>query len=234
MYNGNVMERFVLNTDDLDLFVSEQAARLDEDSQTWALRHLRRFLLRDPRVLLEPRAPADRPDVRHNLATARRMGLRPAWFAPTPDVAEEVARVLDWIGALPEIDPRLAGKRDRIPYPHARTHAEHWHARLAEGGRSLGDDDPEGVETVIQLEDGRRWVRLATARALDYEGTLMRNCVGDGAYDRFRSEIYSLRDDTNTPTAPSSTIPRAGGYSRPRAGPTTTFRANTWTTWSAC
>ncbi|MCB2101409.1 MAG: PcfJ domain-containing protein, partial [Rhodobacterales bacterium] len=54
-------------------------------------------------------------------------------------------------------------------------------------------------EPVLALGDGWRWLRLTSEAALDYEGRRMRHCAGEGGYDRFRTQIFSLRDPANQP-----------------------------------
>ncbi len=198
------MADMFVNPPDLDRFVEARARRLDEAGRTWARRHLRRFLMRDPRCRTRRRprpggGDGDGDGEARLLEKARRLNLSPVWFVAPPEVDDEVGRVLDWIGSLPEIDARLAGKLERIPYEHARGHADRWHQRLTRTRRTAVADDPGGTEPVLDLGRGWRWVRLTTPRALDYEGRRMRNCVGDGSYDRFCTEIYSLRDSANQP-----------------------------------
>ena len=193
---------FVLNTDDLDAFIESVADRLTRPGREWAARHLRKFLLSDKRCLAAHLPGGDdlrRAAVARNWQMARDLGLDAMWFEAPPEIEEEVVRVLDWIGSLPQIDPRLAGKRDRIAYPQARAHAEKWHARMARRHVEARQDDPAGTVTVLELDNGRRWIRLASVKALDYEGERMHHCVGDGSYDTFRREIYSLRDADNKP-----------------------------------
>ncbi len=196
------MGRFVLNTDDVDAYVAHRSRHLDAGGRAWANRHLTRFLRRDPRCAVAAPIGVDggrRSDVARNLASARRLGIGLAWFLPSPEVDEEVAAVLDWIAALPGFDPRMADKRDRIPFEQARLHSMRWHRRLAARRDDDPDDDPAGVAPVLTTGSGRHWVRLTTRAALDYEGRRMGHCVGEGAYDSFRSHIYSLRDVRNRP-----------------------------------
>lgn len=203
------MTDYVVNAADVEDFLARHTAHLDGAALAWARRHALRFLLRDQRHHV-PRPPvggdagARHPAEPLGCALASKAGTRtPVWFAPGPGLGDELIMVVDWIAALDLVDPRLAAKRGRIPYEHARDHALRWHAALAarpDGGAD-GEmkDDPEGREAVLDLGDGWRWVRLVSDLALDYEGRRMRHCVGDGAYDRFRTDIYSLRDPDNEP-----------------------------------
>ena len=193
---------FIVNTDAVDRFVAECAVHMDGAGRAWARRHLRRFLLADGRcrvVLRAEHMAAAGAEAAANLEKARRRGLTAVWFEAPAAVADEVAGVLDWIGALPSIDRRLAAKRARIPYEHARAHSERWHRQLARADDGGIEDDPGGIETALDLPGGWRWVRLRTPEALDYEGRRMRHCVGEGSYDRFRTAIYSLRNAAGEP-----------------------------------
>ncbi len=196
------MIRFVLNTDDVETYVSRKSGRLDATGRAWALRHIPRFLIRDPRCLTTTRG-ADvagfRPDVARNLSAARRLRIEPAWFMVVPEADDEVEAVLDWVAALPSVDPLLANKLGRISFDQARIHSARWHRRLAARRAHLPDDDPNGIEPVLAADGGRRWVRLISRAALDYEGARMGHCVGEGGYDSFRNRIYSLRDSRNRP-----------------------------------
>lgn len=198
------MTDYVVNAADVERFLARHTAHLDGPALAWARRHARRFLLRDERN--HARRPPPGAEVGAEIGV-KAGARRPIWFVPGPALSDELAQVVDWIAALDQLDPRLAAKRDRISYLHARAHALRWHARLA--ARSTGDpvddpanpvaDDPVGRETVLELGGGWRWVRLVSGLALDYEGRRMRHCVGDGAYDRFRTDIYSLRGPDNEP-----------------------------------
>ena len=196
------MAYLIVNTGTVDDYVTERATHLDGAGRAWARRHLRRFLMADARCRTALRTEHLHGAAPAALATrdrALRHGLVPAWFEVPADVDEEISRVLDWIGALPSIDRRLAGKRSRIPYAHAAVHSRRWHARLARAGGEAIDDDPGGVEPVLELPDGWRWVRLVTPAALDFEGRRMRHCVGQGTYDHFRTQIFSLRNGAGEP-----------------------------------
>jgi len=193
------MPSLVINTGDLDRFIAERAGLLDVAGQAWAARHLRRFLLRDGRSHHPVRGNFVGRELRDNLRRARHLGLDPVWFRIDPRVEDEIGCVLDWVGALPQMDPRLAGKLKRISYEDARVQADDWHARLAQGREATLGEEADSCDTEIELDGGWRWVRLTSAAALDYEGRRMRHCIGDGAYDRFRTEIFSLRDAHNEP-----------------------------------
>ncbi|MCW9002403.1 MAG: PcfJ domain-containing protein [Rhodospirillales bacterium] len=195
------MAEIIVNPDDVDSFIRLACGRLGVEERAWADRHLRRFLMRDPRCRSSIRgrlAEATRPGV-GSLHSIRQKGGRPAWFFIPPEVEEEAGRVLDWIGSLHSIDPRLFRKIGKIRYEDARSKSCKWHESLSQReGRDVRDD-PSGIEAVLSFDDGWGWVRLTTTEALVYEGAMMRHCVGDGAYDRMRTEIYSLRDENNEP-----------------------------------
>ena len=129
-------------------------------------------------------------------------GERLVRFVPARRLNRDVETVLDWLAALPEQDPDLTRKIDRVTFEQAVTMARRWHERLerrADGIWRRVEDDPDGVEEIERLEDGWRWVRLRSPKALDYEGALMRHCAGQGAYDLLKTEVISLRDQSNRP-----------------------------------
>lgn len=118
------------------------------------------------------------------------------------------AVIIDWLNALPEVNPRLLDRIMRITWAQAIDLAVEWHddlaARRDDGlAGSAGTADP----TPVAGMPGWEWVHLVTRIALDLEGKVMGHCVGDGGYDRHswpngvRPEdwdadagIWSLRD----------------------------------------
>lgn len=66
-------------------------------------------------------------------------------------------------------------------------------------------DGIEGAELYVELGEGWRLVRLLTARALDYESSIMQHCIGAGGYDLQLADpegmFLSLRDPSGKPHA---------------------------------
>ncbi|WP_404403423.1 hypothetical protein [Pelagibacterium halotolerans] len=142
---------------------------------------------------------------RNAVAMARRRNLplhEAVWFAD-----ERASRAIHrWLAALPEDDPRLLRKLDRIPWPQAVDHARRWHERVQRRHPVLaGSDGTTAILTIGPLT----WHRLDTVAAIRAEGAAMHNCLADGHYDhvpgyRTRGEydgLYSLRDATGASLA---------------------------------
>ncbi len=66
-----------------------------------------------------------------------------------------------------------------------------------------GEEDWDGIEEVIAYEDGHKWLRLTSKKALQREGKLMDHCVASYwervSINQYR--VYSLRDNDNMPLA---------------------------------
>lgn len=116
--------------------------------------------------------------------------------------------VVDWLRALPEIEPRMLDKLPRVTWSQAVDHAVAWHDDLAARREDRGAGSAGTVDcTPVPSMPGWSWVHLVTKAALDHEGSVMGHCVGDGGYDQHAwpggvrpdrwdvdAGIWSLRD----------------------------------------
>jgi hypothetical protein len=82
-----------------------------------------------------------------------------------------------------------------------------WHKDIARQSRvtELTAEQMEGIVTIMEFDDGFRWVDVQTEICLKHEGTVMGHCVGQGGYTQGVKEgttkILSLRDGNNNPHA---------------------------------
>ena len=112
---------------------------------------------------------------------------------------DEVRSLGDWLSSLPTDRPKMVDKLHKLTWAQAMDAQTRWHeemARRAEKRTSFGGA-PDDVETVLDLGDGWRWVRVTTPEGLDFEGEAMGHCVGGGSYDD--KTIYSLRGPDGMP-----------------------------------
>jgi hypothetical protein len=81
----------------------------------------------------------------------------------------------------------------------ALNRADSWSAWIQKNADR--EEDLYGVNLVMVLPEGYRWVKVLSESALRREGSLMQHCVG-GYYrsvEQGSSKIYSLRDEDNEP-----------------------------------
>lgn len=105
----------------------------------------------------------------------------------------EAMQIIDCLLALPK--ERLA----RMSYPQALSLSHKWHAEQAK--KKVTEEDPAGIEVVLDLDGGMRWVEVKSPKSLEREGSMMRHCVGSYAQKVAdgQCKIYSLRDEMNRP-----------------------------------
>ena len=85
---------------------------------------------------------------------------------------DEVRSLSDWLSSLPTDRPKMVDKLHKLTWAQAMDAQTLWHeemARRAEKRTSFGGA-PDDVETVLDLGDGWRWVRVLTPEGLDFEG----------------------------------------------------------------
>ena len=112
---------------------------------------------------------------------------------------DEVRSLGDWLSSLPTNRPKMVDKLHKLTWAQAMEAQARWHdemARRAEKRTSFGGA-PDDVETVLDLGDGWRWVRVTTPEGLDFEGEAMGHCVGGYSYDE--ETVYSLRGPDGMP-----------------------------------
>ena len=112
---------------------------------------------------------------------------------------DEIRSLSDWLSSLPTDRPKMVDKLHKLTWLQAMEAQTRWHeemARRAEKRTSFGGA-PDDVETVLDLGDGWRWVRVTTPEGLGFEGEAMGHCVGRGSYDG--ATVYSLRGPDGLP-----------------------------------
>ncbi len=82
----------------------------------------------------------------------------------------------------------------------AKIKATEWSNANQKKGRNLIDSDDD-IETIYDLKDGTKIVRLKTKKAFQREGFLMNHCAGGYSPDNQSRHIYSYRDKNNMPHA---------------------------------
>ena len=112
---------------------------------------------------------------------------------------DEVRSLSDWLSSLPTDRPKMVDKLHKLTWAQAMDAQARWHEEMARraGKRTSFGGAPDDVETVLDLGDGWRWVRVTTPKGLDFEGEAMGHCAGRGSYDD--KTVYSLRGPDGMP-----------------------------------
>jgi hypothetical protein len=116
------------------------------------------------------------------------------------DFEQKVNDVRDWLSSFSDQDKSIQDKVIKHnTFQQAITHTEKWHLQLekAMSKQKTISITREGLETLLEYEDGSGWFKLLTPESKDYEGSHMGHCVGSGGYDN--RTIYSFRDHENKP-----------------------------------
>jgi len=116
-----------------------------------------------------------------------------------PLLNEDINGVRDWLFSLPEDNPKMVNKLQKLNWPMAIEHQKKWHSLINKKSQKsqIFDGDPDAIKIIKILPNGFKWVEILTSEGKDYEGNAMGHCVGRGAYDD--KIIYSLRDTNNLP-----------------------------------
>ena len=112
---------------------------------------------------------------------------------------DEVRSLGDWLFSLPTDRPKMVDKLHKLTWAQAMEAQTRWHEEMARraGKRTSFGGAPDDVETVLDLGEGWRWIRVTTPEGLDFEGEAMGHCVGGGSYDG--EMVYSLRGPDGMP-----------------------------------
>ena len=112
---------------------------------------------------------------------------------------DEVRSLSDWLASLPTDRPKMVDKLHKLTWAQAMEAQTRWHEEMARraGKRTSFGGAPDDVETVLDLGEGWRWVRVLTPEGLNFEGEAMGHCVGRGSYDG--ATVYSLRGPDGMP-----------------------------------
>ncbi len=124
------------------------------------------------------------------------------WAFAVGNNINDVHAVADWLHSLPVERPKMPGKLYKITWEQAVDASRKWHLQME--NRKDKNAHKVGCATDVKLflesTDKYRWVRITSSAGLDYEGAMMRHCVGKGGYDDSTSYIIlSLRDEHNVP-----------------------------------
>ncbi|MBY3157285.1 hypothetical protein HFO56_33715 [Rhizobium laguerreae] len=124
----------------------------------------------------------------------------------------EIRHIVDWLRAAVARDASWLSNVDGngrpkklLKYPSVAAMTAEVDRDMLREARLHGapSDAVEGTENYMDLGDGWALIRLLTTRALDYESSIMRHCIGNGAYDDQLDTsghlFLSLRDPARKP-----------------------------------
>ena len=195
-----LVERDVLNAKDVKWYIGHMAARIENEAErNWFKSQLFKYMINRSEDDIErvTEVPPDAPE----WLVAKLQAGEPVFnvkFSPT--VEQQMQGVADWLNAVPQNNLRLTWE-DAV-----EAQAE-WHRDIARQARvtQLTAEQMEGIVTIMEYDDGYRWVDVQTEVCLQNEGTLMGHCVGQGGYtagvQEGTTKILSLRDANNNPHA---------------------------------
>jgi hypothetical protein len=201
-----LIERDVMNAPELKKWAKESAGRLnDPQAATWYASQLFKFLINRYEAGARPTTLGDFGDEAPDWVIAKAKAGEPViTIEPQQELRQQAEQVIDWLNAqtAENESPNL-----RMTWEDAVEAQAEWHADIARQSRvtELTADQMLGVVTIMEFEDGFRWVDVQTEVCLQHEGTVMGHCVGQGGYTQGVSEgttkILSLRDGNNNPHA---------------------------------
>jgi hypothetical protein len=204
----------VLNVEEIEDFTRGLAQHLQPpEVKKWLTSNLRNYIIKD--------YPYRQKITRKNLNQFRHLDL-PEWASraieggqvveyislrdrPWQDFRVGLRHIIDYLlfQFYPEDHPmpRHLQVRDisTLSYQTALDKSQDWTDWLNSG--EAVEEDPEGLEEVMKLSGGFRWVKVMSKAALNREGKEMGHCVGSyaDAVAADRCTIYSLRDGKNEP-----------------------------------
>ena len=198
-----LVERDVINAKELKAWAKESAARLtDPQAATWYASQLSKYLInRYEAGLKTAQFDAQAPDwVMAKLDAGEQIYT----VEPQQELRQQAEQVIDWLNAMTaeNSSPNL-----RMTWEDAVEAQHEWHRDIARQSRvtELTAEQMGGIVTIMEFEDGFRWVDVQTEVCLQHEGTVMGHCVGQGGYTQGVKEgtlkILSLRDGNNNPHA---------------------------------
>ena len=198
-----LIERDVINAKELKAWAKESAARLtDPQAATWYASQLSKYLInRYEQGLRTAQFDAQAPDW---VMAKLNAGEQIFTVEPMPELRREAEGVIDYLNAMTaeNSSPNL-----RMTWEEAVEAQADWHRDMARASRvtELTADQMEGIVSIMEFDDGFRWVDVQTEVCLQHEGTVMGHCVGQGGYTQGVSDsttkILSLRDANNNPHA---------------------------------
>ena len=198
-----LIERDVINAKELKQWAQESAERItDPQAKTWYASQLFKYLInRYEEGLRTAQFDAQAPDW---VMAKLNAGERIYTVEPMQQLRQQAEGVIDWLNAMTAENnsPNL-----RMTWEEAVETQIEWHKDIARQSRvtELTADQMLGVVSIMEFDDGFRWVDVQTEICLQHEGTVMGHCVGQGGYTQGVSDsttkILSLRDANNNPHA---------------------------------
>jgi len=198
------MERDVINAKELKQWAKESAARINHpESATWYASQLSKYLInRYEAGLTTAQFDAQAPDW---VMAKLNAGEQIYKVEPQQELRQQAELVIDWLNANQAGE--LQGINLRMTWEDAVEAQDEWHKDIARQSRvtELTAEQMLGIVTIMEFDDGFRWVDVQTEVCLQHEGTVMGHCVGQGGYTEGVKEgtlkILSLRDGNNNPHA---------------------------------
>jgi hypothetical protein len=206
----------VLNVDEIEGFTRDLAQHIQPpEVKKWLTSNLRNYIIKD--------YPYRQKITKKNLNQFRHLDL-PEWASraieggqvveyislrdrPWQDFRVGLRHITDYLlfQFYPEDHPMPRDLQVRdistLSYQAAFDKSQDWMDWLNSG--EVVEEDPQGIEEVMKLSSGFRWVKVISRAALNREGKEMGHCVGSYAEKVAADQctIYSLRDGKNEPHA---------------------------------
>lgn len=202
-----LIERDVINAKELKDWAKESAGRItDPQAATWYASQLFKFLINrydGARVAQLGDFNGDPPEWVIAKFQAGE-GKDILFIDPQRELRQQAEGVIDWLNAMTAENnsPNL-----RMTWEEAAEAQAEWHRDIARQSKvtQLTADQMLGVVSIMEFDDGFRWVDVQTEVCLQHEGTVMGHCVGKGGYTQGvqagTTKILSLRDANNNPHA---------------------------------
>lgn len=202
-----LIERDVINAKELKNWAKESAGRItDPQAATWYASQLFKFLINryeGARIAELGDFDGDPPEWVIAKFQAGE-GKDILYIDPQQELRQQAEGVIDWLNAQAAENESL---NLRMTWEDAVEAQHEWHRDIARQSRvtELTAEQMEGVVTIMEFDDGFRWVDVQTEVCLKHEGTVMGHCVGAGGYTQGvkagTTKILSLRDGNNNPHA---------------------------------
>lgn len=200
----------------LDALASEKLGeRRDERAakiKAWLSTVARRWMLREGDIVdanLEAADPSAQEAQEQRptwLSRAIAQGAKLSRLAMLAKERRLLADIVDWM--ISDGGPKMGSDWSKISVRQAASAEEGWVRAAARAALKSASEEAgrQGVETFAEFEPssawaGWRWARLTSTAALNWEGALMKHCVGSYA-DEVEADdvqIYSLRNPLNQP-----------------------------------
>lgn len=201
-----LIERDVINAPAVKQWVQETSERIqDPQAKTWYASQFYKFLINRYQDGARPATLGDMQEDPPEWLLAKVKAGEPIINIELQQQARQHAEgVIDWLNAMTaeNAKPNL-----RMTWEEAVEAQLEWHRDIARQSRvtELTADQMLGVVSIMEFDDGFRWVDVQTEVCLRHEGTVMGHCVGQGGYTQGVSDsttkILSLRDANNNPHA---------------------------------